>query len=137
MFFKEHWLLVPHSSSFRAQVTPSICFGLTPIRDLYKRAILNSLPTFIKCFNAFFNLAVGAILLSLFNCNNQNSFCPVGPRGYVSRMCVEMGGKRNPWLLLFKIMRDLRVTYCLCTAQGGAAGQIHSSGCCFLKNTVT
>lgn len=92
-FFKEHWLLVLHSSSFRAQVTPSICFGLIPIRDLYKKAVLNSLPTFIKCFNAFFKLAAGAILLSLINNNNQNSFSPVGPRCYFSRMHVEMGGK--------------------------------------------
>lgn len=94
-FYKEHWLFVPHSSSFRAQVTLSICFGLIPIRELYKRAILNSLPTFIKCFNAFFKLAAGVVLLSLFNCNNQNSFSPVGPRGYVIRMCLKMGEEES------------------------------------------
>lgn len=54
-----------HSSSSRAQVTPSICFALILIRDLYKKAVLNSLPTFIKCFSAFFKLAAGAILFSL------------------------------------------------------------------------
>lgn len=94
-FYKERWLLVPQSSSFRAQVTLSICFGLTPIRELYKSAILNRLPTFIKCFNAFFKLAAGAVLLSLFNTDNQNSFVPAGPRGYVVGMCLEMGEEES------------------------------------------
>lgn len=96
LFFKEYWLLVPQSLSFRAQVIPSICFGLIPIRDLYKRAILNILPTFFKHFNAFFKLAAGEILLPLFNCNNRNTFSPVGPRCYVNRMCVEMRGQGIP-----------------------------------------
>lgn len=92
-FCKVCRLLVPQASSFRSQVTPSICFGLVPIRDFYKRAILNRLPTFIKHFNAFFKLAARAILLSLFNCSNWNSFRFVSSRGYVSVMCAEMGGK--------------------------------------------
>lgn len=92
-FHEEYRLLVPHSSSFNTHLTLSICFGLSPIRDLYKRARLNSLPTFIKCFNAFFELAAEAVLLSLFDCNNQNSFSALGPRAYIGRICVEMRGR--------------------------------------------
>jgi len=122
-FCKVCRLLVPQASSFRSQVTPSICFGLVPTRDFYKRAILNRLPTLIKCFNARFKLCAIAILLSLFNCSNWNSFCSVSPRVHVSVMCAEMGGEGtlDYW----------------CLKSRETSRQILSSGCCFLKNTVT
>lgn len=81
---------MPQASNFRAQVIPSICFGLVPTKDLYKRAILNRLPTLIKCFNVRFKLYAIAILLSLFNCSNWNSFRSVSPGVRVSVMCAEI-----------------------------------------------
>lgn len=116
-------LLVPQASNFRAQVIPSICFGLLPMRDFYKRAILNRLPTLIKCFNACFKLCAIAILLSLFNCSNWNSFCSVSPRVCISVMCAEMGeeGIIDYW----------------CLKSRETSRQILSSRCSvFLKNTV-